>query len=264
MEWFEALILGLIQGLTEFLPVSSSGHLVIGKEILGINVSDNLVFETTVHAATVLSTITILRKEIIQLIVKLFALKWNEETQYVAKILVAIIPILIVGLFFKDFVEEFFGQGLMIVGIMLIVTAILLFLTQFIHFKERKDIGFGSALIIGIAQAVAVMPGLSRSGSTIATGLLIGVKKDKVTQFSFLIVIIPVLGECLLNLLDGGFSAQASGIPTSSLIIGFITAYLSGLAACKFMIELVKKYKLTGFAIYCTIVGCLALLYSLI
>ncbi|MCQ2285569.1 MAG: undecaprenyl-diphosphate phosphatase, partial [Bacteroidales bacterium] len=176
MEWFQALLLGLLQGLTEFLPVSSSGHLIIGKAILRIDTGDNIAFEVMVHAATVLSTITVFRKEIWNLFVKLFKFQWNEETQYIVKIGLSMIPVFIVGVFFKDTVKKFFGEGLALVGAMLLVTAVLLLLSQLIKFQQRKEVGFGSAFVIGIAQAIAVLPGLSRSGSTIATGLLLGVK----------------------------------------------------------------------------------------
>ena len=259
MEWFEAIILGIIQGLAEFLPISSSGHLIIGKELLGIENSENVVFETVVHAATVLSTITILWKEISNLFLKSIKFQWNDETQYLCKIAISMIPVLIVGLFFKDTVEALFGEGVILVGIMLLVTALLLALTKFVKFKERKDVGFVSALIIGLAQAVAVLPGLSRSGTTIATGLLLGVKKESVAQFSFLMVIIPILGESFLSLVSGDFSSAASGISPISLICGFIAAYVSGLLACKWMIDLVKRANLIWFALYCTIVGTLAI-----
>lgn len=264
MDWLQALILGIIQGLTEFLPVSSSGHLIIGRTILGVEASDNVTFEVLVHAATVLSTITIFRKEILHLLSQFFKFKWNDETQYIVKIGISMIPILIVGLFFKDAVEGFFGEGLLLVGVMLLVTALLLFLSQRINFEQRKDVGYGSAFVIGCAQAVAVLPGLSRSGSTIATGLLLGVKKESVAQFSFLMVLIPILGEAFLDLVGGDFSAAASGIPATSMVIGFLAAYVSGLFACRFMIEMVKRAKLTWFAAYCTVAGGIAIVYSLL
>ena len=188
MNWLEALILGIIQGIAEFLPISSSGHLVIGRELLGLGATDNIVFETVVHCGTVLSTITILRKDIMQLFIKLFKFEWNEETQYIAKIFLSMLPVMVVGLFFKDQVEALFGEGILLVGIMLLITATLLALTHFVKFKQRKNVGWGSSFIIGVAQAVAVLPGLSRSGSTIATGLLLGVKKEEVAKFSFLMV----------------------------------------------------------------------------
>jgi len=264
MDWLQALILGIIQGLTEFLPISSSGHLIIGKEILGLEASDNIAFETVVHCATVLSTITILRKEISALFLKFFKLQWNAETQYICMILLSMIPVMIVGLFFKKNVEQLFGEGLSLVGAMLLVTAVLLALSSFKSSRvQGKPVGWGSAFLIGIAQAVAVLPGLSRSGTTIATGLLLGVKKEEVAKFSFLMVLIPILGETALGALKGDFSAAVSGIPASSLIIGFSAAYLCGCFACKFMIELVKRTNLIWFALYCAIAGTIALIYSL-
>lgn len=262
MEWFQAIILGLLQGLTEFLPVSSSGHLVLGKELLGIEPTDNVVFEVVVHAATVLSTLTILHKEIFALLAKLFQFKWNDDTQYICKILISMLPVFIVGMFFKDEVQAFFGEGILLVGIMLLVTALLLLLTRFVKFKQYKDVGYGSAFLIGVAQAIAVLPGLSRSGSTIATGLLCGVKKELVAQFSFLMVIVPILGECFLDLIGGDFSAAMSGIPVSSLLCGFVAAYLSGLVACRWMINLVKRANLAWFSIYCAVVGIVAIIVA--
>jgi len=290
MDWIQALILGIIQGLTEFLPISSSGHLIIGKELLGLEASDNIAFETVVHCATVLSTITILRKEISVLFFKFFKLQWNVETQYICMILLSMIPVMIVGLFFKKNVEQLFGEGLTLVGAMLLVTAVLLALTSFkssrVLYKlprpsgtpskfegdmghptpqtsNLKPIGWGSAFLIGIAQAIAVLPGLSRSGTTIATGLLVGVKKEEVAKFSFLMVLIPILGETALGTLKGNFSVAVSGISTSSLIVGFFAAYLCGCFACKFMIELIKRTNLLWFALYCCIAGIIALIFSL-
>jgi len=284
MDWLQALILGIIQGLTEFLPISSSGHLIIGKEILGLEATDNIAFETVVHCATVLSTITILRKEIATLLLKLFKLEWNPETKYIGMILFSMIPVMIVGLFFKKNVEQLFGEGLSLVGAMLLVTTVLLALAslksskfkvqgsmfKFLNIKflniepsHAKPMNWKSALFMGMAQAVAVLPGLSRSGATIATGLLAGVKKEEVAKFSFLMVLIPILGETMLGAMKGDFSAAVSGIPTSSLIIGFFAAYFCGCFACKFMIELVKRTNLLWFAIYCAIAGTIALIYSL-
>jgi undecaprenyl-diphosphatase len=284
MDWLQALILGIIQGLTEFLPISSSGHLIIGKELLGLEVSDNIAFETAVHCATILSTITILRKEISILFCKLFKFQWNTETQYIGMILLSMIPVMIVGLFFKKNVEQLFGEGLTLVGTMLLVTAVLLALSsfkssrvqkfksskvtnnfRFLNFKSLnlKPVGWGSAFLMGLAQAVAVLPGLSRSGATIATGLLAGVKKEEVAKFSFLMVLIPILGETALGTMKGDFAAEVSGVPTSSLIIGFFAAYLCGCFACKFMIELIKRTNLLWFALYCCIAGVIALIYAL-
>lgn len=263
MEWFEALLLGLVQGLTEFLPVSSSGHLIIGKELLGIEVNPGAetTFEVLVHAATVLSTLVVFRKDIIKLLIGTFQFKYNEETQYVLKIGISMIPILIIGLFFKDKVEALFGQGIALVGSMLLVTALLLTLS---HFKKsgNRPITYLDAFIIGLAQSIAVLPGLSRSGTTISTGLLLGNRREDIAKFSFLMVLIPILGEAFLELIKGEFTPAASGISTLSLIVGFLGAFISGLFACKVMIAMVKRSKLIYFAIYCLIVGVIALIFS--
>lgn len=262
MNWFEALILGIVQGLTEYLPVSSSGHLLIMKELLGVEQA-GVTFEVVVHAATVLSTIFVFRKEIWGLLAGFFKFKYNTETQYLFKIAVSMLPVLVVGLFFKDRVSVLFGEGLTLVGSMLLVTALLLTLTHFVKFKEQRPIGYKDAFVIGLAQACAVLPGLSRSGATISTGLLLGNKKEDIAKFSFLMVLIPILGEAFLELIGGEFSPAASGIPISSLIIGFAAAFLSGLFACKVMLKIVKNGKLVYFAIYCAIVGLTALGFSI-
>lgn len=265
MDTLQAIILGIIQGLTEFLPVSSSGHIVIGSEILGIQSEENLTFAIVVHTATVLSTITILHKEIWTLLKGLFQFKWNDETQYVAKIGISLIPVMIVGLFFKNQVKELFSSGLLIVGISLLITACLLAFTHFTKPKQKENLSFKDSFIIGVAQGIAaILPGLSRSGSTIATGILLGDKKETVAKFSFLMVIIPILGEAFLDLMKGDFSSEATTIPTLSLIAGFISAFVFGCIACKWMINLVKKGKLIYFAYYCTIVGIIAITYSII
>lgn len=260
MNLIEAIILGIVQGLTEFLPVSSSGHLTIGKELLGID-SSNLAFEITVHAATVLSTIVAFRKEVAGLIAGLFKFKMNEETTYILKIAVSMIPIFIVGIFFKDFVESLFGEGLLIVGFALLATASLLYLSAVIKPKE-KGITFRNAFIIGIAQSIAVIPGLSRSGATISTGLLLGVKREHIAKFSFLMVLVPILGEAFLELISGELSEVNAGVGMIPLLAGFTAAFLSGLLACKAMIALVKRTKLKGFAIYCAIVGVVAIIFA--
>lgn len=267
MSWLQALILGIVQGLTEFLPVSSSGHLEIGQALLGSAGEDNLAFAVVVHAATVLSTIVILWKEIAVLFRGTFTTtRWNEEKDYVAKILVSMIPVFIVGMFFKDYVESLFGNGLLLVGICLIVTAFLLWLSEFLTKRmkgEGHEVSYKDAAIIGCAQALAVLPGLSRSGTTIATGLLCGVKKEKVAQFSFLMVLIPILGEALLDLLKAMKDpAEFSGIPAVSLVVGFVAAFLTGCFACRFMIEIVKRQKLIYFAIYCLCAGVFAIVYN--
>jgi len=263
MTWFEAFILGLVQGLTEFLPVSSSGHLIIGKELLGVEVNQNAqtTFEVLVHCATVLSTIFVFRNDIWKLIQGLFKFRMNDETQYIIKICISMIPILIVGLFFKKEVEMIFGEGVILVGIMLLVTAILLSLTHFVKFKQQKEISYLHAFIIGISQAIAVLPGLSRSGATISTGLLLGNKKSEIAQFSFIMVLIPILGETFLSIMGGEFSPKVSGIPLSAMITGFLAAFISGLFACKVMIALVKRSKLIYFAIYCAIIGIIAIVF---
>lgn len=260
MTALDSILLGLVQGLTEFLPVSSSGHLTIGKEVLGVTTPD-LSLEIVVHAATVLSTLVVFRREIIQLLAGLFKFRMNPETDYIFKIVVSMIPVMVVGLLFKDQVEAVFGSGLLIVGICLMGTALLLSVSNYTKPKER-ELSYKSALIIGIAQAVAVLPGLSRSGSTIATGMMLGVKKDQIAKFSFLMVLVPILGEAFLDLVSGEFAASRSGLNPVNLSLGFVSAFVSGLLACKIMIALVKKTKLLGFAIYCAIIGIGCIIYS--
>lgn len=273
MSWLEALILGIIQGLTEFLPVSSSGHLTIMSNLFGLEGESNLTMIVTLHVATVLSTLCILWKEVVWIFKDLFAKQsWksysglNEGTRFAINILISMIPVGIVGLFFKDKVEEIFGSGLLIVGIMLLITAALLAFSYYAKPRQREEISPLHAFIIGIGQAVAVMPGLSRSGTTIATGLLLGNKKERMAQFSFLMVIPPVLGEALLDTLDiaeQGFSTAMSSISAVSLAVGFIAAFITGCLACKWMINIVKKGKLIWFAVYCVIVGILAIILGL-
>ena len=266
MSEIEALVLGLIQGLTEYLPVSSSGHLTIGAALFGINGEDNLTFTVAVHVATVLSTLVILWKEIAWIFKGLFAGKMNDETRYVVNILVSMIPVGIVGVFFKDKVEEVFGSGLFIVGCMLLLTATLLTFSYYAKPRQKEKISVKDAFIIGLAQAAAVMPGLSRSGSTIATGLLLGNKKERMAQFSFLMVIPPILGEALLDVVKavkGGAEAAVGDISLSALAVGFLAAFVSGCIACKWMINIVKRGKLIYFAIYCAIVGAIVIATSL-
>lgn len=265
MSWLEAFILGMIQGLTEYLPVSSSGHLAIGSALFGIQGEDNLTFTIVVHVATVLSTLVILWKEVGWIFRGLFKFQMNDETKYVINILISMIPIGIVGLFFKDKVEEIFGSGLFIVGLMLLVTATLLAFSYYAKPRTREHISMKDAFIIGLAQAFAVLPGLSRSGSTIATGLLLGDKKEKLAQFSFLMVIPPILGEALLDgmkIVKGAAEASAD-VSLTALIVGFLSAFVFGCLACKWMIDIVKKGKLIYFAIYCALVGLGTLLFSL-
>ena len=265
MTWFEALVLGLLQGLTEYLPVSSSGHLAIGSAIFGINGEDNLAFTILVHVATVLSTLVVLWKEIDWILKGLFKFKMNEETKYFINIVISMIPVGIVGVFFKDTVEEIFGSGLLIVGCMLIVTALLLTFSYYAKPRQRDNISPWHAFVIGLSQAIAVLPGLSRSGTTIATGLLLGNKKEKMAQFSFLMVIPPILGEALLDLLKGLKGEETlGGIDTLPMVVGFVAAFVSGCLACKWMINIVKKGKLVYFGIYCAIAGAVTIICSLI
>lgn len=267
MTWIESLILGLLQGLTEYLPISSSGHLAIGAALFGLNGEENLTFTVAVHVATVLSTLVILWKEIVWLFTDLFKFKWNEGTRYCLNILISMIPVAVVGFLFKDKVEAIFGSGLLVVGCCLLVTASLLAFSYFAKPRQRENISPLHAFIIGIAQAIAVLPGLSRSGSTIATGLLLGNKKEKLAQFSFLMVIPPILGEALLDVKDMaemGVSAAMSGLSPSALAIGFVAAFVAGCFACKWMISIVKKGKLIWFALYCAIVGLATIIVPLL
>lgn len=265
MDWIQALILGLIQGLTEYLPVSSSGHLAIGSYLFDIEGEENLAFTVVVHVATVLSTFVILWSEIDWIFRGLFKFKLNDETKYFLNIVVSMIPIGIVGVFFKDYVEEVFGSGLLIVGCMLLLTAALLAFSYYAKPRIKETISWKDALVIGLAQAAAVMPGLSRSGSTIATGLLLGNKKEMMAQFSFLMVIPPILGEALLDTMKALKGANPFGdISTLALAVGFVAAFVSGCLACKWMINIVKKGKLIYFGIYCAIVGVVTIICSLI
>ena len=263
MDWLQALILGIVQGLTEYLPVSSSGHLAIGSYLFGINGEDNLAFTILVHVATVLSTFVVLWSEIDWILKGLFKFKMNDETKYFLNILVSMIPVGIVGFFFKDKVEEIFGSGLVIVGIMLFVTAALLIFSYYAKPRQKEKISWRDAFIIGIAQACAVMPGLSRSGSTIATGLLLGNKKESMAQFSFLMVIPPILGEALLDVVKVVKGEEAFGnIEVLPLVVGFLAAFVAGCLACKWMISIVKRGKLVWFGVYCIFAGIVALLLA--
>ena len=276
METFEALILGLLQGLTEYLPVSSSGHLAIGSHILGIEAEENLMFTVAVHVATVLSTLVVLGGEIIRLVRGTFGpfnagasglARLNADQRYMLNILVSMIPIFVVGIFFKDTVESIFGQGLLVVGCCLLVTADLLAYSYYGKPRQKESISLVDAFIIGIAQAVAVLPGLSRSGSTIATGLILGNNKAHMAQFSFLMVIPPILGEALLDTIKAakeGFSAAFGDLSVMALVVGFVAAFVSGIAACKWMIGIVRRGKLIYFAYYCVAVGAVTLAYHFI
>lgn len=277
MEVIDALILGIVQGLAEYLPISSSGHLAIFRQILGLDLpgEEAMQFDIILHAATVCSTIVILWPMFKKLCVSFFTFRRDDDFWYVCKILVSCIPVAIVGFCFKDTIEELFdGGNLTIVGICLMATAGLL---TFAHFSDRnasgtgavapwrgRDIGWFDALTIGVAQAVAVLPGLSRSGTTIATGIVIGDKRDKVASFSFLMVIIPILGEALLDvkkMLEGGVSADVPEVSTTCLVVGFLASFLVGCAACKWMLKLVNNGKLVWFAVYCLAAGLLCILW---
>lgn len=267
MDWIQALLLGLVQGLTEYLPVSSSGHLAIGSALFGIEGEENLAFTVIVHVATVFSTLVILWKEISWIFKGLTQCRMNDETRYFINIVISMIPVGIVGVFFKDYVEEIFGSGLAIVGSMLLVTALLLTFSYFAKPRQKANISMRDAFIIGLAQAVAVLPGLSRSGSTIATGLLLGNSKEKLAQFSFIMVIPPILGEALLDvvkMLQGSADSMLQSVAPLSLIVGFLAAFISGCVACKWMISIVKRGKLIYFAIYCALAGAATLIFNFI
>jgi len=279
MTWIEAFLLGILQGLTEYLPVSSSGHLMIGSTLFGITDPETtLPFAVVVHIATVFSTLVILRKEITWLFKGLFNFKnkrsnykgalrcLNNEQNYVLNIIISMIPIGIVGLFFKDTIEDIFASTT-IVGICLIATAIILAFSYYAKPRQKEQISLIDAFFIGLSQALACLPGLSRSGTTIATGILIGNKKEQLAQFSFLMVIPPILGEALLDIIDiitNGVSEAFNNISVTALLVGFFAAFLSGCLSCKLMINIVKKGKLIYFAIYCVIIGITTLIFSLI
>ena len=280
MDLLDALILGIVQGLAEYLPISSSGHLEICREILGLQLSgsDALEFDIMLHVATVLSTIVVLWSEFVPLCKSFFTIARDDNFFYVCKILLSCIPVAIVGLCFKDFVETFFGNGLTVVGCCLFVTAILLSFAYFFRNPAREkarnpkitasqedghEITWLDAFIIGCAQAVAVLPGLSRSGTTIATGLLLGDKRSKIAQFSFFMVIIPILGEALLDVKDmiGGEAAGSESIGAAAMAVGFLASFIVGCLACRWMIVVVTKGKLVWFAVYCAIMGAICLIY---
>ena len=276
MEWWQALILGIVQGLTEFLPVSSSGHLMIFKELLGVDAEGFLDFTVTVHFATVLSTVIVFWSAIWSLLKGIFKFRYNDETDYVAKLIVSMVPVAVVGLFFKDSVEALFGESLFVVAISLIITALLLFLSDNAsHFscrrkpsagtdvpERRNGISFLQAFVVGLGQACAVAPGLSRSGTTIATGLLCGVKRDVMAQFSFLMVLVPILGEQLLSVIDAVGEGAGLVLPVTDLLLGFIGAFVAGLVSCKAMVAIVRKARLTYFALYCLVVALMLLLFA--
>ena len=272
MDWWQALLLGLVQGLTEFLPVSSSGHLMIFKELLGVDAEGFLDFTVTVHFATVLATLVVFWGTILQLLKGFFKFTYNDETDYICKILVSLIPVALVGFLLKDQVDALFSGSLKQVAGGLLVTALLLWVSDSagkrfrVHQAKdtRNGISYGQAFIVGIAQAFAVIPGVSRSGSTIATGLMSGVKREAMAQFSFLMVLIPIIGEQSLDILKVAVGSESFGgsVGALALCLGFVAAFVSGLFACKVMIAIVKKAKLMWFALYCLVVAALIFFLS--
>jgi len=258
MNLLEAIVLGLIQGLTEFLPVSSSGHLELGKYLFGINPEANFYFSIAVHGATVLSTLVVFRKEIAHLASEFLRFEFNEETTYILKLFISMIPVGFVGIFLKDEVEGLYNGNMLVIGSMLLFTALLLTVGHFARPKQR-NIGFLNAFIIGISQAIAVIPGMSRSGATISTGLMIGNRKNELARFSFLMVLVPVLGANFLEIIsDEKIIGETSPIV---IIIGSVTAFISGYFACKWMINLVRRSKMIWFALYCAVIGILTILF---
>lgn len=257
MSVLEALILGLVQGLTEFLPVSSSGHLELGHVIFNVNQGDNLMFDIIVHGATVLSTLVVFRKDIIELFSGLFKFQWNEPTQFLAKLALSAIPVAIFGFLFEEQIASLFLGNIVFIGSMLLITAVLLSIANYAR-KGTRKIGYFDAIIIGIAQTLAVVPGISRSGATIATGMIIGNNKSELARFSFLMVIIPILGANFIKIISGDLVAQSS-IEILPLIVGFVAAFVSGLLACKWMVNIVRKGKLIYFALYCAVIGLIAI-----
>lgn len=263
MDILEAIILGIIQGLTEFLPVSSSGHLELAKAILGDTSlpEESLTFTVVLHFATALSTLVIFRKEVAEIFKGLFQFKWNEQTKFCLKIVISMVPAVIVGLLFEEQLESLFGGKILLVGLMLLVTAILLLLADKAKSTDKK-VSFSNSLIIGISQAIAMLPGISRSGATISTSVLLGIDRTKAARFSFLMVVPLIFGKIAKDILGGDISFQSSEIAPMSA--GFLAAFFSGLLACTWMISLVKKSKLSYFSIYCAVVGVIAIIYALL
>jgi len=261
MDIIDAIILGIIQGLTEFLPVSSSGHLELGKAILGDSTlpEESLLFTVVLHFATALSTIVVFRKDIFDILKGLFQFKWNEETQFSLKIILSMIPAVIIGLFFEEQLESLFGGNILLVGMVLIITALLLWLADKAK-DTQKPVSYSNAFTIGIAQAIAMLPGISRSGATISTSVLLGNDKSKAARFSFLMVVPLIFGKIAKDLLSGEITTESGNF--TALSIGFVAAFISGLIACTWMIKLVKKSKLSWFAIYCLIVGIIAVSFG--
>ncbi|MBT8296911.1 MAG: undecaprenyl-diphosphate phosphatase [Maribacter sp.] len=261
METIDAIILGIIQGLTEFLPVSSSGHLELGKAILGDNSipEESLLFTVVLHFATALSTIVVFRRDVWEIIHGLFQFKSNEETLFSLKIVLSMVPATLVGLLFEEQLEAFFDGDIRFVGFMLLITAVLLYFAD--RAKDTpKKVTFGNAFIVGISQAIAILPGISRSGATISTSVLLGVDKTKAARFSFLMVVPLIIGKMGKDILSGELSLESENI--FAMGAGFIAAFIAGLAACTWMIQIVKKSKLSYFAIYCLLVGLIAIGYS--
>lgn len=261
MSILEAIIMGILQGLTEFLPVSSSGHLELANYFFGIKGGSNLQFTMAVHAATVLSTITVFYREIGQLFKGLFKFQMNTETRYIINIIISMIPIAVVGFFFRDTIEGLFTSNLLLVGIMLLITACLLTFAGLAK-PRTGQITPGRAFVIGIAQALAALPGLSRSGATISTGLLLGVQRSEMSKFSFLMVLVPIIGMNLLELI--GMTSGVASVGTWQLVCGFVAAYFTGTLACRWMIRIVNKGKLTWFAVYCAVVGIMSICFYLL
>ncbi|WP_194974414.1 undecaprenyl-diphosphate phosphatase [Aquiflexum lacus] len=262
MEIIDAIILGIIQGLTEFLPVSSSGHLELGSAILGDDKipEESLMFTVVLHFATALATLVVFRKDVVELITGLLKFQWNEESQFTVKIVLSMIPAVFIGLFLEEELEQFFGGKIVFVGFMLLVTALLLFLADRAK-HTGKPVGFGHSLLVGLAQAVAMLPGISRSGATISTSVLLGIDKNKAARFSFLMVVPLIIGKIAKDILDGALTYNEASF--GYLSAGFIAAFIAGIFACTWMIQLVRKSKLTYFAIYCTIVGLIAIFAGL-
>ena len=260
MEIFESIILGAVQGLTEFLPVSSSGHLQLAKALLGVELEENLTFDIVLHAATVLSTVVVLWSEVWWLIKGIFTRGMNEEKSYFLKLVISMIPIGVVGFCLKDYIDALLSSEyvMLVVGGMLLFTAALLSFAYYARPRQKEKISYRDAFLIGVGQGIAAMPGLSRSGTTIATGILLGNKKSAVATFSFLMVLAPIMGQAFLDVIDGGFAI--TGVGTASLVAGFVSAFVVGCLACKYMINIVKKGKLIWFATYCAVVGVVAII----
>ncbi len=262
MTWIDALILGIIQGLTEFLPISSSGHLEIGAVLLGINPTNNFLFALAVHFATCLSTIFVFHKEIFVLIEGLLKFKWNDSTQFILKIIISMIPLGVIGLLFESEIETLFKGNLFLVGVMLILTSILLFVTRYIN-QDSGEVTFGKSLVIGLAQSIAILPGISRSGSTIVMALMLGVSRERAAKFSFLMVLLPIIGASLLKIKEHiEFANSEYEVNKLALFLGFIAAFISGYLSCRWMVKIVKKGKLIYFSLYCLSLGLTAVFFS--